>query len=134
MFNGTLPQEELTANVSAGPNLLPGCLVAPGVYVAVHRNSAHTLPHEILITTHTILPECNKCRGVRFSFKCVLPEKIEECDFFGLESTVLIARMRSEAEAMRHWAARSRSFLEESELFLAKLSKTAISEGCIASR
>jgi hypothetical protein len=134
MLNGTSSQEELTENIGAGPNLQPGCVVPPGVYVVVHRNPAHTLPHEISITAHTTLPECNKCRGVRFSFKYALPEKIAECEFFGLESTVLIPRMRNEAEALRQWATRSRSFLEESELFLAKVSKTANSEGCISSR
>jgi hypothetical protein len=69
MFNGTSPQKELTANVGAGPNLVPGRCVAHGVY---------------------------------------------------LESMVLIASMRHVAEELHDWATRSRSFLVESELFLAE--------------
>ena len=121
MFNGTLPQKELTENAGAGPNLQPGCFVQPGVSVS-HRNPAHTLPHEISITTHAILPECNRCRDVRFCFKCRSPKKLEECEFFASESTVLIARIKSEAEELHNWATRSPSFLAESEVFLAELS------------
>jgi hypothetical protein len=48
-------------------DLSAGVLARPGIYVVRHYDPIHALPHEILISTATILPECNACRGVRFS-------------------------------------------------------------------
>ena len=98
---------------------------ATRLYVVVHQNPAHTVPHEISIPAPTMLPECNECRGVRFSFKRVLPKEIGEGEFFGSdEPKVWIARLRSGAEEIRRWAAKSRAFLIESELFLSEFRKT----------
>jgi len=46
-----------------------------------------------------------------------------------LESIVLIASMRHAAEELHDWATRSRSFLVESEQFLAELSETTNTSG-----
>lgn len=129
MFHSRSSQEELSEKLRAGPNLQPGLFVSPGVYVVSHHNPSHTVPHEILITTPTKLPECNRCHGVRFSFKCQVPEKIEECEFLGLEAVVLISQMRRDAEELHERATRSRSLLVESEHFLAELKKTPNIDG-----
>ena len=83
MLNCKSPQEELTRDVGAGPNLDRGRFVARGLY---------------------------------------------------LESMVLIASMRHAAEELHDWALRSRSFLVESEVFLAERSKVAHAKRHIASR
>ena len=109
-------------------DLSAGVLARPGIYVVRHCDPIHALPHEILISTATILPECNACRSVRFSLKSSL-QKLEQCEFFGLESLLLAVRALYKAREIDRWVARSRSFLEESEQFLAGFDKTAQPNG-----
>jgi hypothetical protein len=59
-------------------------------------------------------------------FRILLTQNIEECEFFGLEETLLLARIRSDAEERRtDSAARPHSLAVERRLFLAELIKTA---------
>jgi hypothetical protein len=64
-------------------DLSPG-IEAPqtGTYVVVHSNPSHAPAHEVLIVARTILPECNECAHVRFSFKGATPIVIEDHEFF----------------------------------------------------
>ena len=119
-------QESLrTESTTSLPGTLgAGVLVPPGIYVVSHFTPIHTTPHEILITTWTILPTCNLCHGVRFSFKCTPTEKLEENEFFGPDSMVLAAHLRSDAEEVRRLIADSRSLLAQSRHFLAGLEET----------
>jgi hypothetical protein len=63
---------------------LPPGTEAPiaGIYVVMHKNPAHALPHEILISAPTVLPECHECNSVRFSLKTPLPTPMEQHEFF----------------------------------------------------
>ena len=64
-------------------NLTPGT-IAPhaGIYVVLHRNPPHAVPHEVAIVTPAILPKCKLCVDVRFSLKALAAEPIEENEFF----------------------------------------------------
>jgi hypothetical protein len=61
-------------------NLSAGSLAEPGIYVVSHR--VHVVPHEVIIRRPMILPHCKICGNVRYSWKCSLPQDIEESDFF----------------------------------------------------
>jgi len=68
---------------SPDSNLPPGTEVRQtGTYVVMHRNPSHAPAHEVLIVTPTILPACNGCADVRFSFKEPIPIAIEHHEFF----------------------------------------------------
>jgi hypothetical protein len=63
---------------------LPAGTMAPviGIYVVAHRNPAHALPHDVLISSGMILPHCSICFDVRFSLRGLDTPPIEECEFF----------------------------------------------------
>jgi hypothetical protein len=46
----------------------------PGVYIVRHMSVSQAPPNEVLIAVPAILPKCNACADVRFSFKAPLPE------------------------------------------------------------
>jgi hypothetical protein len=124
------PSEKSPAKIGlACSNLRPGDFCSPGIYVVCHRDPEHSLPHEISITSLTILPTCGECRGVRFSYKCAIPKQIEECEFFAVDSAVLAAHARSAAQEMRDCAERSRSLMAESLMVLAALDRSVYSNG-----
>ena len=133
MMFGSPPSKESANSASAGANLQSGHIAPAGIYVVSHRNPCHVLPHEISIAARTALPECRKCGDVRFSFKCALPPKIEESEFFGLDSIGLAARARSDAREMRSCVEKSRSLLTQSKLFLDELGRSVHSNGRIFS-
>jgi hypothetical protein len=63
-------------------SIRPGAVAPAGIYVVVHREPAHTTPHEVTISAPMILPECNDCMGVHFSRRCSSPVPVGDCDFF----------------------------------------------------
>ncbi|HEV3110314.1 MAG TPA: hypothetical protein VGY99_07450 [Candidatus Binataceae bacterium] len=65
----------------------PGAVAAPGIYVVVHREPAHTTPHEVTISAPIVLPECSDCAGVRFNRKCSSPIPVEDCECFQSPTT-----------------------------------------------
>jgi hypothetical protein len=73
-------QQASDPRYSHDSNLSAGSLAEPGIYVVSHR--VHVVPHEVIIRRPMILPHCKVCGDVRFSWKCSLPQDIEESDFF----------------------------------------------------
>jgi hypothetical protein len=104
-------------------HLAAGELAPPGIYVVSHFGPAHTVAHEVLVTTWMNLPQCLSCSGIRFSLKCRIPERIEESAFFGLEllleSSILAAHLRDATEEVRSTVTNTREFLARSIEFLA---------------
>jgi hypothetical protein len=73
-------QQASDSRYSNYSNLSAGSLAEPGIYVVSHR--VHAVPHEVIIRRSMILPHCKICGNVRYSWKCSLPQDIEENDFF----------------------------------------------------
>jgi hypothetical protein len=66
-------------NTSALP---AGAYAEPGIYVVVHREPAHIVPHEVMVAEATLLPKCRFCANVRFSLKSPTPELITDNQMF----------------------------------------------------
>ncbi len=63
-------------------NMPAGAEAPAGIYVVQHSNPSHASPHQIYISEPMILPKCNGCDGVRFSFQRFVTQRIEDCEFF----------------------------------------------------
>jgi hypothetical protein len=114
-------QQASDPRYSHDSNLLAGSLAEPGIYVVSHLDPVHVAPHEVIIRRPRILPRCKTCSNVRFSRKRLLPQDIEESDFFfdvnplpiSLAAHVLadVAEMRLQAQQSRDLIRQSRQFL-----------------------
>ena len=63
-------------------SLPAGTYAQAGIYVVMHREPAHMDPHEVSIWLPSILPSCNLCEDVRFSWKSALPPQLADFDCF----------------------------------------------------
>jgi hypothetical protein len=99
-------------------NLRAGSLASPGIYVVSHFDPAHAIPHEIVIGAEVTLPRCQLCSDVRFSWKCLPPQKIEEIAFFNSEPVDLVAHLRNAAAEVNKMIQASRELIRRSKQFL----------------
>jgi hypothetical protein len=99
-------------------NLRAGSLASPGIYVVSHFDPVHATPHEIVIEMEMTLPRCKLCSDVRFGWKCLPPQKIEENAFFNSELFDLVAHLRSAAVEVKKMAQASRQLIRHSKQFL----------------
>jgi hypothetical protein len=53
-----------------------------GIYVVSHLAPSHAVPHEVSIAALMILPKCNLCEDVRFSFRRPATQAIGDNEFF----------------------------------------------------
>jgi len=100
-------------------NLPAGSIASPGIYIVSHLDPTHATPHEIVIGTEMTLPRCQLCSNVRFSWKCLPPQKIEENAFFNPEPIDLAAHLRSAAVDVDKMTQASRQLIRRSKQFLA---------------
>ena len=122
-------EKVLMSQISYSPpersNLPAGSLASPGIYIVSHFDPAHATPHEIVIEAEIILPRCKFCSNVRFSWKCLPAQKIEENAFFTSRPIDLAARLRSVAAEVDRMTQASLQLIRNSKQFLAAWNSTS---------